>query len=70
MIFYDIFLSVLTERMIFYDFDYDFKLPVSCGKCLEKKKKKNREKSGYRAFLLDIQGDADEEVRDAGQDAL
>lgn len=36
----------------------------------KKKKRKSREKSGYRAFLLDIQGDADEEVRDAGQDVL
>lgn len=36
----------------------------------KKKKRKSREKSGYRAFLLNIQGDADEEVRDAGQDVL
>lgn len=36
----------------------------------KKKERKSREKSGYRAFLSDIQGDADEEVRDAGQDVL
>lgn len=64
---------MILTTILNYPFRVDTCFKENYEKCLEYKKKKNRknrEKSGYRAFLLDIQGDADEEVRDAGQDVL